>query len=82
MDRALCQQIGVDLFFSDNLDDPMRTEAKKACAACYVREQCLEYALAQPSIMGIFAGTSERDRQMIRRRQRNGKPTKAEGRFV
>ena len=67
MDRALCQETDPEAFY------PVRggsnRAAKAICAACEVRSECLEYALAQPQIddWGIWAGTTEQERGRMRR---------------
>src|SRR5204863_4410470 len=42
-------------------------EAKEVCRGCVVREDCLEYALANGEKFGIWGGMSERERRRIRR---------------
>jgi WhiB family transcriptional regulator, redox-sensing transcriptional regulator len=43
------------------------SEAKRVCASCPVREECLEWALAQDSyLVGIWGGTSQRERHRLR----------------
>ena len=37
------------------------------CADCPVHEECLAYALAQPDLVGVWGGTTERERRKIRR---------------
>lgn len=41
--------------------------AKRFCARCPVREDCLAYALDHPDLDGIWGGTSDRERRRIRR---------------
>ena len=42
--------------------------ARRVCAACVVRVECLDYALSQsPRVVGVWGGTSERDRRSMRR---------------
>lgn len=41
-------------------------EAKAICAKCPYRMQCLEYAINDPSLLGIWGGTTERQRRTIR----------------
>ena len=43
--------------------------AKKVCAGCEVRVTCLEYALSDPELDGVWGGTSTRERQRIRSAQ-------------
>jgi hypothetical protein len=55
-----------DIFF------PGRGETRAAerviCAECAVRRECLETALANREELGIFGGTSEKERRQLRRR--------------
>jgi WhiB family transcriptional regulator, redox-sensing transcriptional regulator len=44
--------------------------ARKICAGCGVREQCLEYALANRIDHGVWGGCSERERRRIAKRRR------------
>lgn len=45
-------------------------ETRAFCAECPVSQECLEWAIKQPSpiTQGIYAGTNEKDRRAIRRR--------------
>ncbi|BDZ51496.1 hypothetical protein GCM10025867_37370 [Frondihabitans sucicola] len=43
-------------------------DAKKICASCDVRAQCLEYALQNDERFGIWGGLSERERRKLRKR--------------
>jgi WhiB family redox-sensing transcriptional regulator len=42
-------------------------EAKAVCSGCKCRESCLQYALDNHGQIGIWGGTSERERRSIRR---------------
>ncbi len=42
--------------------------ARKVCAGCPVKVECLEYALANDERFGIWGGLSERERRKLRRR--------------
>ena len=44
--------------------------AKKICAGCGVRRECLEFALSHGQVYGIWGGTTPEDRQRERRRKR------------
>jgi WhiB family transcriptional regulator, redox-sensing transcriptional regulator len=44
--------------------------ARKVCAPCPCREQCLEYALANRIGHGIWGGRSERERNQLLRTRR------------
>jgi WhiB family redox-sensing transcriptional regulator len=63
--QANCMGVDPDLFFPER---GMSTrEAKEVCRGCVVREDCLEYALANGEKFGIWGGLSERERRRIRR---------------
>jgi WhiB family redox-sensing transcriptional regulator len=44
--------------------------AKRTCAECCVRLECLEYALHHRIDHGVWGGCSERERRRILRRRR------------
>jgi WhiB family redox-sensing transcriptional regulator len=44
--------------------------ARRICATCAVKDQCLEYALRNRIDHGVWGGTSERERRRILRRRR------------
>ncbi|WP_253953964.1 WhiB family transcriptional regulator [Schaalia sp. 19OD2882] len=62
---ALCAQTDPEAFFPEK--GGSTREAKAVCHACDVREQCLEYALANDERFGIWGGLSERERRRLRR---------------
>ena len=57
-----------DLFFPERGGDS--GSAKQVCRGCVVREDCLEYALANGQNVGIWGGMSERARRRERQRRR------------
>ncbi len=65
-DRALCAQTDPEAFFPEK--GGSTREAKRVCASCEVRSECLEYALANDERFGIWGGLSERERRKLRRR--------------
>lgn len=60
---ALCAQTNPDDFFPDK--GGSTREAKQACHYCPVRQECLDYALANNERFGIWGGKSERERRAI-----------------
>ena len=40
--------------------------AKAICARCSVREECLEYAIERPALLGVWAATKPAQRADIR----------------
>lgn len=65
-DRALCAQTDPEAFFPEK--GGSTREAKRVCASCEVRAECLDYALANDERFGIWGGLSERERRKMKRR--------------
>ncbi len=63
--QALCAQTDPEAFFPEK--GGSTREAKAICLSCEVREDCLEYALANDERFGIWGGLSERERRRLRR---------------
>jgi WhiB family redox-sensing transcriptional regulator len=63
--RANCMGVDPELFFPER--GSSTREAKEVCRGCVVREDCLEYALANGEKFGIWGGMSERERRRVRR---------------
>lgn len=64
-ENALCAQTDPEAFFPEK--GGSTREAKRICAGCEVRAECLEYALANDERFGIWGGLSERERRRLRR---------------
>lgn len=62
---ALCAQTDPEAFFPEK--GGSTRDAKKICASCEVRAQCLEYALQNDERFGIWGGLSERERRKLRK---------------
>lgn len=62
---ALCAYVDPDVFFPEK--GGSSREAKRICAMCTVRQECLEYALANDERFGIWGGLSERERRRWKR---------------
>jgi len=65
--RANCMGVDPDLFFPER--GSSTREAKEVCRGCVVREDCLEFAIANSEKFGIWGGMSERERRRIRRQR-------------
>jgi len=63
---AACKGQG-DLFFTSDPTGQTTRQAKAICRHCPMQGQCLDYALADLSMQGIWGGTTERDRRIIRK---------------
>ncbi len=74
-DEALCRDTDPDLFFPVGTTGQALIQierAKTVCGECPVRFDCLEFALETNQDAGIWGGTSEDERRLLRR-QRSGR---------
>jgi WhiB family redox-sensing transcriptional regulator len=69
-DRARCRGLDLSLFFPENEEGADAESAKEVCAACPVREECLQDAMAAKEAYGVWGGTTPRDRRRMLRRSR------------
>jgi WhiB family redox-sensing transcriptional regulator len=62
--QGACADVDANIFF------PVRgasiLPAVAICQTCAVQPECLEYALADCTLTGVWGGTSERQRRLIR----------------
>lgn len=65
-EKALCAQTDPEAFFPEK--GGSTREAKRVCLSCDVRDECLEYALANDERFGIWGGLSERERRRLKKR--------------
>jgi WhiB family transcriptional regulator, redox-sensing transcriptional regulator len=65
---AACRDADPALFFAT--DEEHRREALRLCAACPVRRECLEHALATGEPYGIWGGADEHERRRLARQHR------------
>ena len=64
--RAACRG-ATEPFFS--YDEERVAHARAICEGCPVREECLQTALADRSLHGVWGGTTQEQRERIRRRR-------------
>jgi WhiB family transcriptional regulator, redox-sensing transcriptional regulator len=62
---ANCKGLGVDQFVVGR--GGQYEAARSVCESCAVRRECLETALANPDLLGMWGGTSEVQRKSMRR---------------
>ena len=70
-DEAECLRIDPELFFPVGTSGPalvQAQEAKSVCRRCPVLVECLQWALDSGEETGIWGGTDEHERNLIRRR--------------
>ncbi|MHB1781726.1 MAG: WhiB family transcriptional regulator [Acidimicrobiales bacterium] len=63
--RANCMGVDPELFFPER--GSSTREAKEVCRGCVVRDDCLDFAIANGEKFGIWGGMSERERRRVRR---------------
>jgi WhiB family transcriptional regulator, redox-sensing transcriptional regulator len=72
--RSACSTEDPELFFPIGTTGPAVDQAdaaKRVCAGCVVREECLEFALATNQDAGVWGGLTEDERRTLKRaRQR------------
>jgi WhiB family redox-sensing transcriptional regulator len=66
-ERAACRGVGVDVFVVGRGEQ--YDTGRLLCEGCVVREECLEVALADPELRGLWGGTSEVQRKALRRQR-------------
>jgi WhiB family redox-sensing transcriptional regulator len=67
--EALCAQVDPDLFYPERGGDShgsVRT-AKQLCFACDDRPQCLQYAMENRERIGVWGGTTPKERSRLAR---------------
>lgn len=67
--QGLCWGANVDLWYPTR-DESEGHQAETVCHGCPVRTECLEYALDNNEDIGIWGGTSARQRRRIRQARR------------
>jgi WhiB family redox-sensing transcriptional regulator len=71
--QGACLSADPDLFFpisSRGVSATQIDRAKRVCASCPVREQCLDFALSTQQQFGIWGGATEDERKRLTRRAR------------
>ena len=69
--RALCRDEDPELFFPIGTTGPAAVQvedAKVVCRRCSVVEDCLSWAVETGQDAGVWGGTSEDERRLLKRR--------------
>ena len=70
---AACAEVDPELFFPVGVTGPavdQIADAKEVCAGCAVQTACLEFAITTNQEYGVWGGTSEEERRVLRREWR------------
>jgi WhiB family transcriptional regulator, redox-sensing transcriptional regulator len=81
--RAACSTADPELFFPISAAGPavrQVTQAKAICARCKIRQACLDYALDAGQVQGVWGGTTENERRLLRQRTRRARVRQAQER--
>ena len=65
-DRGACKG-ETEAFFS--YDEGRVAQALAICQDCPVRQECLQTALADPNLYGVWGGTTQAERRRLHRRR-------------
>lgn len=68
-ERAKCLGVSPELFYAERGEKDAFAAGRAVCAACPVREECLQFALVNNERFGMWGGKSPRERQQLRRTQ-------------
>lgn len=68
MRHAACQASDTSLFYPTSESDSGKAIA--ICETCPVRALCLDEAVSRPELFGIWGGTTETERRIMRRNGR------------
>lgn len=77
-ERDACLNEDPELFFPIGTTGPaalQTIEAKRVCAGCPVRDDCLQWAMSVNVEQGIWGGLSEDERRSLRRRSTRNRLT-------
>jgi len=66
--KAACISADTTIFFSKR--GGTRGPALEYCHNCDVRDCCLAEAVVQPELLGIWGGTTQRERRIIRHQEK------------
>lgn len=66
-ERANCQYTDPEVFWPPKGGSAL--PAKRICARCEVRDECLQYALDNDERYGVWGGKTDRQRRRIQRKR-------------
>lgn len=73
--QAACMSADPELFFPISSSGPALgqvQQAKAICGGCRVQRACLDFAMATGQVHGVWGGTTEEERQRMRRGRQRG----------
>ncbi|WP_304440510.1 MULTISPECIES: WhiB family transcriptional regulator [unclassified Mycobacterium] len=70
VDDAICAQIDPEVFFPETGQHTTHRAAKRICRGCPVKQDCLDWALTNGELYGIWGGHSQDERKRLKTRRR------------
>lgn len=67
-ENAACRGLPATLFYPEPGDIAGVRHAREVCARCEIREACLQFALDNNETIGVWGGTSSKDRRQMKHR--------------
>jgi WhiB family redox-sensing transcriptional regulator len=64
MAYAACRDSPTETFFPTTGQNP--DAARAICASCTVRDECQATAIGEPELVGVWGGTTEKERKALR----------------
>jgi WhiB family transcriptional regulator, redox-sensing transcriptional regulator len=68
-ERGRCKGAEPAVFYPEDDDDPAEA-AKAICAPCMVREACFEHAIVMREKLGVWGGSTAKERRRVIRQRR------------
>lgn len=65
IEQGNCRDYDAEIFFPQKGESP--AAAKAVCGVCPVRIECLNYALREDDLYGVWGGLSERSRSRLKK---------------
>ena len=81
MQEAACRGQGFDTWFPSDDVGEQADAARRVCAACPVRHECLDYALEWSIRHGLWGGLTPKERAALKRRRGPQSDGKARPRY-
>lgn len=69
-EQAVCSQVDSDLWFPEKGEWGKSQQARDVCSRCPVINECLEFALTNGEVNGIWGGTTHEQRKELGYKER------------
>lgn len=69
-DEAACAAADLGLDFTEPRSEYETDTCLIVCRRCPVQQRCLDFALADSALLGVWGGTTAAERRLLRRKRR------------